>query len=157
MQKKDKYELYPTKKVAPAILGYLAALLYVAVAVCAILGFINIKDTFGIIMLCSAGGIVLLLVIMAKAFAWERKAELYKKGNRVIYETYDVVGGITNGKTTVEIIDITDVKYSSKTDVCKLKCKYYPKGKDKKAKENLQINYCTQEAYNFLKNQIEKK
>ena len=158
MAKKDVFELYPTKRIAPAILGYASAVLYVVVAVLLFTGLIKLTNddkTVSFILFGIAGGIIVLLFIAAHSFAWERKSEIYKKGDTIRYDVFDIVAGMGNGKTEYEIEDITDVKYNSRTDKCELKCKIYPKGREKKAKnKKVVINFCTQEAYNFLKKEI---
>ena len=156
--KKDEvYELYPTKKVAPAILGYLAAFLYLAIAVCCIIGLVKFDSIIGKILLVFAGVSVVFLIIITRTLAWEKKAEIYKKSkDEIYYDVYDIVAGF-NDKSTTVIKDIIDVDYNSKTDICKVKCLNYLKGKEKKAKDHLIIKYCTPEVSKFLKEQIGKK
>ena len=93
----------PTKKTAPAWLGFIAAFTVIAIFVFMIMFFINRQ----IWEVCVAGGLLIVDMILSQCFCWCKEARLELKNDKLLYYYDDVVSSLSGNTTTYTIKEIT--------------------------------------------------
>jgi hypothetical protein len=92
----------PTKRVAPAWLGYFAAVTVIAIFVFMIMFFINRQ-----IWEVSVAGVLLIFdMILSHSFCWCKETRLELKNDKLLYHYDDVVTSLSGNTTTYTIKEI---------------------------------------------------
>lgn len=104
---------YTPKRVAPALLAYFIAFLYIAIGVLvimAILTFLKGNNLVCLIELGVVGFILAFLLFCSSFFSWVCLASLMPYKNMLKYVTHDIISVSGNNETTYTIREITEIK-----------------------------------------------
>ena len=113
---------YIPKRVAPPILAYLGALMYIAVAVLSIISFVMFIKRNTVLALIFFGVVIVIAIIMiflSNFFAWSCLVSLMPYNNKLKYIVHDIISVSGNNETVYTIREITKIKKSGKNYILK--------------------------------------
>lgn len=104
---------FTPKRIAPAILAYFVAFLYIALGVLAIVATLTFFKGDNIACLIELGVVVLIFIFLlfcSSFFSWVCLVSLMPYKNILKYVTHDILSVSGNNETTYTIREITEIK-----------------------------------------------
>ena len=151
-------KLVPSKRIAPAIIPYICAFLYVLVVVLSIVCVYCIYKHDTTWLVCIVGLIFdfICLFVISKSFSWYKSAELKTANDFVVYNVENIIGVLGRNTTRYHIIRVDDMKQTGKNLILKGYINVYEPMQKANHVKKIIINDITDEGVELISKYFDK-